>query len=72
MDHLPVVPKDLLDALEVRFPERCPEPEWSDREIWIRAGERRVVRFLKRVFEQQNENILRDTHVLQSTQDQTA
>lgn len=72
MDHLPVVPKDLLDALDARFPERCPEPEWSDREIWIRAGERRVVRFLKRICEQQNENILRDTHVLQSTQDQTA
>lgn len=69
MDQLPVVPQELLEALDRRFPERCPEPEWSDREIWIRAGERRVVRFLKRVFEQQNENILRDTHVLESAQD---
>jgi hypothetical protein len=29
----------------------------------MRVGERRVVRYLKRIFEQQNENVLRTTHV---------
>ena len=64
MDQLPVIPKDLLDALEHRFPERCPEPEWSDREIWMRVGERRVIRLLRRAYEQQQENVLENTHVL--------
>lgn len=64
METLPVIPKDLLDALDKRFPERCPDPSWSDREVWVRVGERQVVRFLKRMFDQQNENVVRDTHVL--------
>lgn len=63
MDQLPVIPQDLLEELDKRFPERCPEPSWSEREIWMRTGERRVVRFLKHVFEQQNSNILGDNHV---------
>lgn len=63
MENLPVVPQDLLEALDKQFPERCPDPGWSDREIWMRVGERRVVRYLKRIFEQQNENVLRTTHV---------
>ncbi len=64
MDQLPVIPKELLDALDQRFPERCPEPEWSEREIWMRVGERRVLRLLRRVYEQQQNNVLRDTNVL--------
>lgn len=67
MIELPAVPKDLLDALDKRFPERCPEPSWSDREIWMRVGERQVVKFLKRIFDEQNENVMRETHVLKST-----
>ena len=54
----PHIPNALLDELNQRYPERSPEPEWSDREVWIRAGERRVVRFLKEQFKRQNENIL--------------
>lgn len=56
---LPVVPQDLLEALEKRFPDRCPDPQWTDREIWMRVGEQRVIRFLRSVFNQQNENIMR-------------
>lgn len=63
MEKLPVIPEDLLKALDERFPERCPEPSWSEREIWMRVGERNVIRFLKRVFSEQNENILREYHV---------
>jgi len=63
MVKLPVISEDLLKALDKQFPERCPEPSWSDREVWMRVGERRVVRFLKRVFDQQNENVLREVHV---------
>lgn len=63
MDKLPVIPKDLLEALNERFPERCPDPKWSEREIWMRVGERNVVRLLQRAFDEQNENVMRNVHV---------
>lgn len=54
----PHIPKPLLDELDRRYPERSAEPDWSDRDVWLRAGERRVVRFLKEQFRRQNENLL--------------
>jgi len=39
-------------------PERCPDPEMSDREIWIEAGKRSVVRFLIDQLENQKNNLL--------------
>jgi hypothetical protein len=54
----PLIPEDLLEALEKRFPDRCPDPQWSERRIWIEVGKREVVKFLKRTFAEQNENIL--------------
>lgn len=59
MEKLPVIPLELLEALDERFPERCPDLNWSEREVWARAGERRVIRLLKRAYEKQNENIMR-------------
>lgn len=61
---LPSIPEDLVKALDLAFPERCPEPEWSDRDIWMRVGERRVIRFLLRKFKEQTDNVMRDTNVL--------
>ena len=55
---LPFIPQDLLDDLNRRYPERCPEADWSDRDIWLKAGERRVIRFLNEQFKRQNENLL--------------
>lgn len=54
----PVVSEALLSQLSERFPELCPDPQWSDREIWMKVGQRSVVRFLSEVFRRQNENIL--------------
>ena len=54
----PTIPQPLLDDLNQRYPERSAELSWSDREVWIKAGERRVVRFLNEQFKRQNENIL--------------
>lgn len=69
MKNLPAIPQDLLDALDARYPERCPDPEWTERQIWMRVGERRVIKFLKAQFDLQNENILRNTHVLENPED---
>jgi hypothetical protein len=57
-NNFPLIPKPLLDELNQRYPERCAEPEWANHDIWMKAGERRVVRFLNEMYKRQNENIL--------------
>lgn len=56
--QLPHIPKDLLDALDKKFPERCPDIGMSDREIWVMVGQRKVIRHLMTIFDQQNSNVL--------------
>lgn len=53
----PAVSEALIDALDKTFPERTADPAWSDREIWMRAGERRAVRFLRGQFNEQQKGI---------------
>lgn len=56
---LPKIPQDLMEALDKRFPERCPDPKASEREVWIEVGKRELIRFLKTHYERQNKNVLR-------------
>lgn len=53
-----IIEKHLIDALTEQFPNRVPEISDTDREVWAKVGEQRVIDFLKRVYEEQNENIL--------------
>ena len=55
---LPVISKDLLDALDVLFPERTPPIQMEYKEICFRSGQRSVIRFLHDKYKQQSENIL--------------
>ena len=55
---LPDLSKDLIDALDARFPVRMADPKDSEREIWIKVGQRNVVEFLKDVYEEQHTTIL--------------
>ncbi len=57
-NNFPLIPKLLLDELNQRYPERSADPEWVDREVWLKSGERRVLRFLNEMYRRQNENIL--------------
>lgn len=50
----PLVPKALLDELIHLFPERCADPTVRMREVWMQAGEQRLLRKLKQHFTQQN------------------
>ena len=43
----------LLDALNNLYPEHCADPSSPEREIWIKVGERKVVRFLQEQFNRQ-------------------
>lgn len=46
IDRLPEDTDDLIRLLDEAYPERCPDPKASDRDIWIAVGARQVVRFL--------------------------
>lgn len=42
-----LVSKELLEALDKLYPARPPDPKDPDREIWMKAGERRLVDVLR-------------------------
>lgn len=53
----PPIDEALLKKLEEVFPEKCPDITASDREIWVYVGSRSVVRMLRAVYlEQQQED----------------
>lgn len=55
-DLFPPLDTSLIKQLEEIFPERCPDEDWTDRQIWIYVGQRNVVRMLRSVYlEQQDE-----------------
>lgn len=37
---------ELVDMLDELYPERCADPADPEREVWMKAGERRLVRRL--------------------------
>jgi len=55
---LPDLSKDLIDALDERFPVRMADPKDSEREIWIKVGQRTVVEFLKDVYDEQHTTLI--------------
>jgi hypothetical protein len=57
-DRFPHIPKDLMEALDQRFPERTPSLKSSLDEIRWSGGERAVVRFLLEQYRRQNETVI--------------
>ena len=57
---LPYVEEGLLDYLQRLYPDKAPEPDETERQIWINRGAAGVVRHLKLVYDQQRENMLGD------------
>jgi hypothetical protein len=49
----PYVPEVLVRWLEEKFPDQCPRPEDTDREIWMHVGAVNVVRKLRQVLDRQ-------------------
>lgn len=58
---VPAIPKDLLEWLDKAYPEQSADPSWNDRELWMRSGERRLVRQLRARYDEQNEQPLSTT-----------
>lgn len=57
MDDFPVVSRELIEELEKRFPDRCPEPFASADEIRFMCGQVSVVRFLRERYKWQQERL---------------
>lgn len=57
-DASPVVPKPLLEYLQRHYPEQSPRISWTEREIWMKAGQCELVRVLEAIFEEQNTALL--------------
>lgn len=51
--------KEAVDELNKMVPPRPPDPRDTEREIWMKAGERRLVEVLQAKFEEANEGIPR-------------
>lgn len=52
----PPIDEALLKRLDEVYPESCPDPDFTDRDIWMAVGCRQVVRMLRAVYlEQQSE-----------------
>lgn len=66
-ERFPYVPPELVQKLATLFPNRCPEPTMSDREIWMAAGAAQVVALLQRHLNDQSPHdaplIKEPTHV---------
>lgn len=58
MEKLPYVDEPLLEWLEQIYPDKCPEPNMTDREIWMARGAVTVIRNLRRLHEEQREAML--------------
>ncbi len=55
---IPPIPKELLELLEIRFPDRAPDPGESLDAIRFKSGQVSVIRFLRHHFDLQNQTIL--------------
>lgn len=58
MSQIPMIDKTLIDYLSRMYPDVSPELTTSEREIFFRRGAVDVVRTLKRIHDDQNDNIL--------------
>ena len=56
---LPLLKADLINSLDERFPEQNADLKWSDREVWFKAGQRSVIKFLLKEYEEQKEDVFR-------------
>jgi len=58
MENLPIIPSNLLDALDKLYPDRYPDLSCPEREVWFKAGQRSVIDFLIMVKKEQENTIL--------------
>jgi hypothetical protein len=58
---LPPVPRELVDFLDKAFPDRCPDISVTEKDVWFTAGQVSVVRKLKQILAQHEQNIVEES-----------
>ena len=58
MEITPIITQELIDYFAQMYPDVSPELTTTDREVWFRRGAVDVVRHMKRLLEDQQDNIL--------------
>jgi hypothetical protein len=59
MKHIPEITKELIEYLETICPDAAPSLKTGDREIWWNAGKVDLVRHLRSIHQDQQEDILK-------------
>ncbi|WP_296084199.1 hypothetical protein [uncultured Agrobacterium sp.] len=57
--QFPPISEVLLEELERRFPPTYPDLKLNERELWAKAGEGRVIQFLRTQFKEQTKGRIR-------------
>ncbi len=60
VEALPVKTDDTLALLNQLFPELSARLEWSEKEIWFRAGQRSVVNWMLELKRREDQNNTED------------
>ena len=58
LKSLPIIKEDLINALDELFPEASADLQWSEKEVWFKAGQRSVVNWLKDLKKRSEDNLL--------------
>tara|TARA_X000001382_G_scaffold10860_2_gene7439 strand:- start:1379 stop:1567 length:189 start_codon:yes stop_codon:yes gene_type:complete len=53
-----MINQELIDYLEKQFPNKSPDLKDSDRQIWFKSGQSSVVTHLKKILNENENNIL--------------
>ena len=54
--RIPNLSEALVTALAVQFPDQAADLSWPEKEVWFKAGQASVVRWLAARLVEQNEN----------------
>ena len=57
MGYVPVIDEKVIDLLAEQFPDQAPSMDLTDKEVWFRAGQVSVVRWLKKRRDDQKEGL---------------
>jgi hypothetical protein len=56
MPYFPPLTEQLIAALATQFPDRSADLDWGEKEVWFKAGQVSVIRWLAAKYEEQQEN----------------
>ena len=56
-----MISQELINYLEKQFPDKCPDLKDNERKVWFKAGQSSVVSHLKKILNEKENNILKET-----------